>query len=167
MGREGFTSRSRDAEMAPLTYPEKGCLRDREVTRRIRFPKQMKRVPQLWVCLSHLDVSGKTNMRVRTFADEVTRDGFTLHAATWADSSIYAVSVTWVASADDKVRHENDHKRGRSSTVLELVLHLMIFCGSTWAGAGRQRLSLAQGSALLPAHHQGPTVHIGRYATAI
>jgi hypothetical protein len=93
--------------MALLNDPKSSG--DREVTRRISFPKQLKSVPQLWVCLSHLDVSGETNMRVRAFADEVTRDGFTLHAATWADSSIYAVSVAWVASADDEVRHESGH----------------------------------------------------------
>eukprot|EP00929_Paragymnodinium_shiwhaense_P013728 TRINITY_DN121579_c0_g1_i1.p1 TRINITY_DN121579_c0_g1~~TRINITY_DN121579_c0_g1_i1.p1 ORF type:complete len:686 (+),score=99.23 TRINITY_DN121579_c0_g1_i1:161-2059(+) len=56
--------------------------------------------PSIVVQLAGIDAQSSMGTRVSTWASDVSRTGFRLHARTWGDSVTYAVTVSWVATSD-------------------------------------------------------------------
>jgi len=64
----------------------------------VSFPaKFFDRAPKLFVGISEIDMDSSANLRVMTYADNITQDGFVWHGDTWLDSQLYAVSANWIA----------------------------------------------------------------------
>jgi len=68
----------------------------------VKFPKG-KFAPgappsRVMLTLNGFDVKHGTDIKIKTYADTVTEEGFTWHAESWADSSFNAVEMSWVAS---------------------------------------------------------------------
>lgn len=69
-----------------------------ENSKEVAFPaKFFDKVPKLFVGISEIDMDSSANLRVKTYADSVTKDGFVWHGDTWLDSQLYAVSADWIA----------------------------------------------------------------------
>jgi hypothetical protein len=59
-------------------------------------------LPSVVVWLSELDFANNANWRVRAYATEVTNQSFRIHIDSWADTTLYAASVWWVAHPSDR-----------------------------------------------------------------
>jgi len=64
---------------------------------RIRFSKQFTAVPVVSLSLSSVDVSNAANFRVKVYATNITLEGFTVHAESWADTKLYSCGASWLA----------------------------------------------------------------------
>ncbi len=72
---------------------------ERSMTIEIKFSRSFEKVPRLFLSISQVDASNKTNLRYNIEAVSVSRDGFTLKVVTWADTKIYSISGSWIAHA--------------------------------------------------------------------
>jgi hypothetical protein len=61
-----------------------------------RFTKKFEHTPELVIGLVKLD-GGIGIVRVEVFANQITREGFTLHFKTWDDSRLDNAAVSWIA----------------------------------------------------------------------
>lgn len=68
-----------------------------ENSRTIHFAHAYSAPPVVVVWLTELDMSKDQDWRVKTFATNVMRTGFTIHINTWGDSVLYSGVATWVA----------------------------------------------------------------------
>ncbi len=69
----------------------------RTLTAHIAFPAPFRCAPQVMVTLSGLDASHGNNTRVLVSAKEIFADHFDVEVATWADTKLAAVWVSWIA----------------------------------------------------------------------
>ena len=69
----------------------------RETGACIKFSKEFKSPPTVLVSLSGADVSCMTNFRVKVFATHVNAQGFTVHAETWSNTTLFSCGVSWLA----------------------------------------------------------------------
>lgn len=67
-------------------------------TTHVSFQQPFAKPPQVIVNLAGLDVSNARNTRVTVSANNVSTSGFDLVVDTWADTILYAVWVSWIAS---------------------------------------------------------------------
>ncbi|KAF8603540.1 hypothetical protein BDV93DRAFT_579642 [Ceratobasidium sp. AG-I] len=65
----------------------------------ITFDRPYASVPNIIVWIKDLDLDKGTNYRVKTYATNITRTGFTLNVETWGDTKLYNAGVTWIAHA--------------------------------------------------------------------
>jgi hypothetical protein len=66
--------------------------------RKVTFPKgAFDKTPKVFAALSLIDFDSAKNMRVKSFVDAVSADGFTWHGDSWADTLCYGVGVSWIA----------------------------------------------------------------------
>ena len=66
--------------------------------RKVTFPKgSFGKEPKVFAALSLLDFDSAKNMRIKSFVDEVSADGFKWHGDSWADGLCYGVGVSWIA----------------------------------------------------------------------
>lgn len=72
---------------------------ERSMTIEIKFSHSFEKIPRLFLSISQVDASNKTNLRYNIEAVSVSRDGFTLKVVTWADTKIYSISGSWIAHA--------------------------------------------------------------------
>jgi FtsZ-binding cell division protein ZapB len=72
--------------------------------RKVSFENEYPFPPVVVVWLSALAMDKRTNWRVKTYASQVTTDGFTLHIDTWGDSLLYGAESTWLAYPADTPR---------------------------------------------------------------
>lgn len=70
---------------------------ERSMIIEIKFEESFKSKPGIFLSVSQIDASIKTNTRYNVEAISVSRDGFTIRVKTWADSKIYSISGNWVA----------------------------------------------------------------------
>ncbi|KAI0185112.1 hypothetical protein EV127DRAFT_442468 [Xylaria flabelliformis] len=66
-------------------------------TERINFLNQFKSVPTVTVSINSADVSNAGNFRVKVYATAVDVKGFTIHAESWWDTTLYSCGVSWIA----------------------------------------------------------------------
>ncbi|TRX91968.1 hypothetical protein FHL15_007065 [Xylaria flabelliformis] len=66
-------------------------------TGRVNFLNQFKSVPTVMVSLNSADVSKAANFRVRVYATTIDVKGFTIHADSWWDTTLYSCGVSWIA----------------------------------------------------------------------
>ena len=70
---------------------------ERSYWTRVLYDKPFVSAPFVTVCLSGIDASKDSNLRLVMQPHDVTQFGFDLELRTWADSSISYVSVTLMA----------------------------------------------------------------------
>jgi len=65
----------------------------------IKFSDKIKfrSIPRVMVSMTGADVGGGAFVRVKVYATDVSRGGFTIHADTWSDTKLYSCGVTWIA----------------------------------------------------------------------
>ncbi|KAG8845810.1 hypothetical protein FRB96_002269 [Tulasnella sp. 330] len=68
-----------------------------ETCRIITFEKPFAEPPKIVLWLKELDIDKSHNWRVKTYADNITKTGFTLHIDTWGDTILYTGTATWIA----------------------------------------------------------------------
>ncbi|KAG9029150.1 hypothetical protein FRB95_005608 [Tulasnella sp. JGI-2019a] len=68
-----------------------------ETIREILFDKPYAEPPKIVCWLNTIDVCFEQKCRIKTYAQNITTTGFTLHISTWDDSILYTASTTWIA----------------------------------------------------------------------
>ncbi|KAJ3126047.1 cytokinesis protein 3 [Nowakowskiella sp. JEL0407] len=71
----------------------------RMCTNSVTFPTPFNEVPTVTTSVYMIDTDHKANTRVYVEARDITKEGFTATAHTWADSTVHYVGITWVAFA--------------------------------------------------------------------
>ena len=64
---------------------------------RVNFTKEFKSIPMVAVSMRSADVSNAANFRVRVYATDIDREGFTAHADSWWDTKMHGCQVSWMA----------------------------------------------------------------------
>ena len=72
---------------------------NRDVVVEITFDVPFDEKPDVVLGVTMLDMNTKQNTRYRVTALSISRDGFTIKVATWADTQIYGISGYWMAYA--------------------------------------------------------------------
>ncbi|GJE84053.1 hypothetical protein PsYK624_001280 [Phanerochaete sordida] len=68
----------------------------------IAFARPFAAPPRVVAWLDALDACMMANVRACVWADGVTREGFTLHLSTWADSRLWQLGAGWLAYPADR-----------------------------------------------------------------
>ena len=92
IGRIAFAA-NKNPELWDEKHLFKG-VRSQVVTQ--RFSKKFKEEPDLVIGLTKLD-AGVGVVRIETFVDNITPEGFNLHFQTWEDSRLDNAAVSWIA----------------------------------------------------------------------
>ncbi|EWG41079.1 hypothetical protein FVEG_03255 [Fusarium verticillioides 7600] len=71
-------------------------------TQSISFDRVYSSTPKVVVFFSALDIDKSTPCRVKTYASNVTKNGFKLHIETWDSSKVLECGVSWVAVPANK-----------------------------------------------------------------
>lgn len=66
-------------------------------SKRINFTTPFSAPPKVVTWLQSLDMDKEKNWRISVSANDIDKDGFTIHADSWADSILYSAGVTWLA----------------------------------------------------------------------
>ena len=53
--------------------------------------------PTVLIALKMQDMAGNADLRIKTYATDVTKEGFRWHLDTWDDSTLYAAEASWIA----------------------------------------------------------------------
>jgi hypothetical protein len=58
--------------------------------------------PRVFTCLNMVDINGLSdnNLRIRSFADSITAEKFTLHIDSWDETVLYDARVSWLKLSD-------------------------------------------------------------------
>mmetsp|Transcript_6557 Transcript_6557/g.10479 ORF Transcript_6557/g.10479 Transcript_6557/m.10479 type:complete len:628 (-) Transcript_6557:51-1934(-) len=88
-----------DARAGDLEDP---IVRDDARSIDVWFQKPFHSVPSVALALVGIDATSKKPLRIDTWTDSVTNEGFRLHVRTWENSELPFVKVTWLASATTK-----------------------------------------------------------------
>ncbi|KAG8899633.1 hypothetical protein FRC00_001192 [Tulasnella sp. 408] len=64
-----------------------------QTSKTINFPQTYVATPRLAWGINMLDMKCGTNLRVRTYNDQVDRQKYTAHADTWADTTLYSAGI--------------------------------------------------------------------------
>lgn len=63
----------------------------------ISFTTKFHSTPRITVGVSKADVDQNYGFRVKVYATDVTKSGFTIHADSWGDTKLYSCGVSWTA----------------------------------------------------------------------
>ncbi|KAG6354008.1 hypothetical protein INS49_004979 [Diaporthe citri] len=66
-------------------------------SKRINFTTPFSAPPKVVTWLQSLDMDKSKNWRIIASATDIDKNGFTIHADSWADSILYSAGVTWLA----------------------------------------------------------------------
>ena len=72
---------------------------NRDVIVEVTFDVPFDEKPDVMLGVTMLDASSDKNVRYKVTALSVSRDGFTIKIATWAETRIYGISGYWMAHA--------------------------------------------------------------------
>jgi hypothetical protein len=86
-----------DASLVGWTLLDGGTASDRAVQHHIEFERPFAGPPVVHVGLAGIDVSREDNVRLRVRALDITSSGFILEAATWWNTKIWSVDISWLA----------------------------------------------------------------------
>lgn len=73
-----------------------------KTSRRITFQQRYTSPPKVVVWFDELDIEKSANCRVKTYADSISADGFTIHIESWADSVTHSAAACWLAYPADR-----------------------------------------------------------------
>lgn len=68
----------------------------------IKFDKPYTTAPKIVVWLKELDVANNANCRIGASASDITTTGFKLTIKTWADTTLYKATATWIAHPSNR-----------------------------------------------------------------
>lgn len=101
-----FSGRS---DSAPASGPNSGTFNTMEVrpwnepraanSKEISFARQL---PGIAIGLTSVDMSCAANVRIKSYADHITYQGFQLHLDAWADTTLYSAGCSWLEVAPDE-----------------------------------------------------------------
>ncbi|KAG8916748.1 hypothetical protein FRC01_002891, partial [Tulasnella sp. 417] len=74
----------------------------RQISRHITFERPFLTPPKVVVFLKLFDTGSGSSTRVRTHASNIDTKGFTIHIATWADTTLHGAIAGWVAYPEDR-----------------------------------------------------------------
>lgn len=63
----------------------------------VSFGTPYKTPPAVLAWLTHIDIDGERKCAIKTYAKNITTNGFLLHIPPWSDSSIVSAKVGWLA----------------------------------------------------------------------
>ena len=86
-----------DASLAGWTLLDRGTQADRVARHHVVFERSFAAPPVVHVGIAGIDVSKDDNVRVRVRALDITSSGFVVEAATWLNTKIWSVDVSWLA----------------------------------------------------------------------
>ncbi|KAG8983579.1 hypothetical protein FRB94_007504 [Tulasnella sp. JGI-2019a] len=66
-------------------------------SRDILFNRAFAQPPNIVCWINSFAIDHEVRCRVKTYAKDITRTGFTLYISTWEDSLLYFVNTTWIA----------------------------------------------------------------------
>ncbi|EFA84072.1 hypothetical protein PPL_03145 [Heterostelium album PN500] len=66
----------------------------------IKFDKPFPRIPEVICALTQIDCAQDKNLRIRVFAKDITKEGFTFVFMTWFDTKLYGLRGSYVATLD-------------------------------------------------------------------
>lgn len=75
---------------------------DMEIIRDVDFYNPYAEVPEVICYLVHIDSSQSTNHRIDVNTQNITRTGFELKFASWADSQTYELEAEWIAFSKNR-----------------------------------------------------------------
>ena len=75
---------------------------DRSMTIEVSFAVPFEVKPEIIIGVTMLDATTQTNIRYNVTPRSVSRDGFTIKVATWAESRISGIGGYWIAHAQEK-----------------------------------------------------------------
>jgi hypothetical protein len=65
-----------------------------------KFDGVFKKTPKIIVTLSLIDSDFQKNLRITLLARNIDPNSFNLRIQTWADSIIYGINASWIATDD-------------------------------------------------------------------
>ncbi|KAL9121332.1 MAG: hypothetical protein Q9187_002109 [Circinaria calcarea] len=68
-----------------------------QTTKKVKFSRPYPAPPNVVVWLTAFDIEKGNNIRIRTYADNVTADGFDLHTDTWSNTRLFSAKSCWIA----------------------------------------------------------------------
>ena len=86
-----------DTSLEGWTLLDQGTQSDRVFQHHIVFERAFSAPPLVHTGIVGIDVSKDDNVRVRVRAVDITSNGFILEAATWLNTKIWSVEVSWLA----------------------------------------------------------------------
>lgn len=75
---------------------------ERSMTIDVSFDSPFEVKPDVIIGVTMIDANTKTNIRYNVSHMSVSRDGFIIKVATWADSKISGIGGFWIAHAKEK-----------------------------------------------------------------
>ena len=72
---------------------------NRDVTVEVTFDVPFDEKPDVIIGVTMLDANSEKNIRYKVTSLSVSRDGFTIKVATWAETKIFGISGYWMAYA--------------------------------------------------------------------
>jgi hypothetical protein len=73
-----------------------------QTSQAIIFPKKFEVLPAVVVWLNEIDIDRNANWRVKAYVTDVTLEGFTIHIDTWANTTLYSGTASWMAYPSDR-----------------------------------------------------------------
>jgi len=61
------------------------------------------KTPSMFVALNSIDIDCKANLRIRAYADNVSKEGMTWHIDSWGDTVLYSAGVSYLGVMDSRV----------------------------------------------------------------
>ncbi|KAG8214924.1 hypothetical protein J3R82DRAFT_10111 [Butyriboletus roseoflavus] len=87
-----FSASLNTMDLRPPDQP--GLTQSRRVTfHDVEFWKD----PAVFIALNYIDIDNKTNLRINSYVDDVSRTGLVLHIDSWDDTILYAAGVSLIA----------------------------------------------------------------------
>ncbi|KAG9022986.1 hypothetical protein FRB95_013873 [Tulasnella sp. JGI-2019a] len=74
-------------------FPAYGQLKSCEIS----FKKPYGEPPKVVCWLNTIDIDHRHCCHIRTYAENITKTGFTLHISTWDDTVLHSAEATWIA----------------------------------------------------------------------
>jgi len=77
-----------------------------DTSKDVQYAKPYVAPPRLPMGLSFLDIDRNANIRVKTFASNVTSTGFKVSVDSWGDSKLYTGGVSWLELAPANLEYQ-------------------------------------------------------------
>jgi predicted small secreted protein len=74
----------------------------------VSFDVPFDEKPDIILGVTMVDATTQTNIRYSVTPMSISRDGFTIKIATWADSKLYGISGYWIAHAKKHMNKDMD-----------------------------------------------------------
>jgi len=81
---------------------------DRSMTIDVSFDVPFDEKPDIFLGVTMFDATTQANVRYNVTPMSISRDGFTIKIATWADSKIYGIGGFWIAHAKKHMNKDMD-----------------------------------------------------------